>query len=344
MNMYLMVKIPLFLNEGQAAVFDDYHKVFYDEIEHIVGVYEKKGKIVFYPYNQVDSRISFYSKSQVLNFAENIYARRMRNPNMHYYGYFSLMPRSYRLNEDSILIIFGKSFHCHSLFIKLKTNNQQRMRIEGAEQVKMDVSKENGNFYARLIISCQRKKNVSKATDKKMGIDIGMKCPAVCYTEDSKIKFIGNGREIRYHIRKINEILKKINVSNEVKMQKFNHRLKNYKVYIDHKVSKDIITFAKSQGVTILVLERLVNLQKKFYNHDQICWSYQRLQNFICYKAALAGVSVIFVDPRLTSKKCPRCGKINNVKSRKYVCKCGFRMHRDIVGAMNILHAPEVQK
>ncbi|WP_420838868.1 zinc ribbon domain-containing protein [Amedibacillus hominis] len=32
---------------------------------------------------------------------------------------------------------------------------------------------------------------------------------------------------------------------------------------------------------------------------------------------------------------------MNNVKGRDYICNCGFHKHRDLVGAMNILHAPK---
>lgn len=50
----------------------------------------------------------------------------------------------------------------------------------------------------------------------------------------------------------------------------------------------------------------------------------------------------MYVNPYLTSKKSPNCGKINNVKGRGFICKCGFQKHRDIVGAMNISVATEV--
>jgi len=37
-------------------------------------------------------------------------------------------------------------------------------------------------------------------------------------------------------------------------------------------------------------------------------WNFKELASFIEYKAALAGVPVIYVDPQETSKTCPKCG------------------------------------
>lgn len=37
-------------------------------------------------------------------------------------------------------------------------------------------------------------------------------------------------------------------------------------------------------------------------------WSFHQLQAFIAYKAKRAGVPVVVVDGRYTSRRCPRCG------------------------------------
>jgi len=70
------------------------------------------------------------------------------------------------------------------------------------------------------------------------------------------------------------------------------------------------------------------------------------LRGFIEYKAKLAGVPVIPVDPRNTSRTCPKCGHIdegNRTARGLFLCRsCGHFDHADIVGANNIASAAKV--
>ncbi|WP_328583639.1 RNA-guided endonuclease InsQ/TnpB family protein [Streptomyces sp. NBC_00370] len=65
-------------------------------------------------------------------------------------------------------------------------------------------------------------------------------------------------------------------------------------------------------------------------------------------KAESAGREVIAVDPRNTSRHCPRCGhtaKENRPTRETFVCvSCGHRAHADTVGAINVLRAGLVRR
>jgi len=69
-------------------------------------------------------------------------------------------------------------------------------------------------------------------------------------------------------------------------------------------------------------------------------WPQRELHRQIEYKAEELGVPVIKVDPRYTSKTCPRCGEIKQRRSRVgrvFVCdKCGWRMDRQLNAGLNI--------
>ncbi|MFG2794988.1 RNA-guided endonuclease InsQ/TnpB family protein [Streptomyces sp. NPDC048419] len=60
-------------------------------------------------------------------------------------------------------------------------------------------------------------------------------------------------------------------------------------------------------------------------------------------KAEGAGREVIAVDPRNTSRRCPKCGhtaKENRPTQEKFHCQaCGHNAHADTVGALNVLRA-----
>ena len=115
----------------------------------------------------------------------------------------------------------------------------------------------------------------------------------------------------------------------------------------DHKVSRDIVNFAKDNKVSVLRLERLANIRQtartsRKNEKNLHTWSFYRLAQFIEYKANMAGIKVEYVNPAYTSQTCPMCSERNKATDRRYKCKCGFEKHRDLVGAMNIRHAPVV--
>lgn len=339
--MYLTVTVYLKTTKEQEAILENYSKMFHSEIERVISRYNENGEVYFIPYRDVADEIAYYSKNQVLHYAEILYQKRRKYPTAKCMNVFSLSPKSFRLESDRLILNFGKHFIFTPLYLKINLHKQQQERIKNNEIIKMDIKKEKRGYYAKFILSVTIPKEKQRISNS-MGVDVGMRCPAVCYTSKGKIKFIGNGREIRYFKRIHNAYIKK-NKNNYRRLIKFDHKAQRYKNHIDHCISKEVVDFAIAHHIDEVRLENLTNLQKRFKNHEQVCWSYQRLQTYIKYKANLVGMKVTLVDPRFTSKRCPHCGKLNNVKGREYICKCGFKKHRDIVGAMNILIAPEVK-
>ena len=58
----------------------------------------------------------------------------------------------------------------------------------------------------------------------------------------------------------------------------------------------------------------------------------------LTYKLARHGIIVNEISERYTSQTCPNCGHKYKPTGRNYICKeCGFILHRDVVGAYNIL-------
>jgi transposase len=64
------------------------------------------------------------------------------------------------------------------------------------------------------------------------------------------------------------------------------------------------------------------------------------LRQYVTYKAALAGVSVILVDPRHTSQECSHCHHIaraNRPTQDRFSCqRCGYTTSADFNAAQNI--------
>jgi transposase len=66
-------------------------------------------------------------------------------------------------------------------------------------------------------------------------------------------------------------------------------------------------------------------------------WAFGQLREFLEYKARLAGIKVVKVDPRQTSQTCCRCGhreRGNRPRQAEFRCKrCGYTIHADLNGA-----------
>ena len=65
-------------------------------------------------------------------------------------------------------------------------------------------------------------------------------------------------------------------------------------------------------------------------------WVFGKVRQMIQYKAERLGMKVVLQDEKYTSQTCPMCNNKHKSNNRNYICKCGFKYHRDAVGAINI--------
>ena len=115
----------------------------------------------------------------------------------------------------------------------------------------------------------------------------------------------------------------------------------------DHKISRQLVNFAKENNVSTIRLEKLAGIRQtartsRKNEKNLHTWSFYRLASFIEYKATLEGIKVEYVNPKYTSQTCPACSERNKASDRKYECGCGYKKHRDMVGAINIISAPVI--
>ncbi len=134
------------------------------------------------------------------------------------------------------------------------------------------------------------------------------------------------------------------------KLKALSGKERRFKANENHRISKRIVEKATDTNRGI-GLEDLTEIRertrfRKTQRDKMSKWSFAELRGFIEYKAKLAGVPVIAVDPRNTSRTCPKCGHIdkgNRFARGLFLCRsCGHFDHADIVGATNIATAAKV--
>jgi IS605 OrfB family transposase len=113
----------------------------------------------------------------------------------------------------------------------------------------------------------------------------------------------------------------------------------------NHCVSKRLVAQAQgtARGIAIEDLNGIrerTTVQGKRRRRVLHAWAFAQLRSFLAYKAALAGVRLVAVDPRNTSRICSACGhcdKANRKTQSQFICtSCGVVAHADVNAAINI--------
>lgn len=241
-----------------------------------------------------------------------------------------ILSYSKKVQEVSIWSVNGRlkiPFVCH--------NPKYLPYIKG----EADLVTKKGKFY--LFQTVEVPEDDVKDVEEFIGVDFGI--ISLASTSDGD-NFSGKQVDnVRIKINAIRKALQKKGTKSAKRhLKKLSGRERRFKKNTNHAISKKIVQIAKDTQRAI-ALENLkgfrVTVRKK--QQEQFGkWSFNELGKFIAYKAQLQGIPVFFVDPRNTSRTCSKCGYIskgNRQSQSEFVCqKCGFSIHADLNGAINI--------
>jgi IS605 OrfB family transposase len=191
--------------------------------------------------------------------------------------------------------------------------------------------------------------------ERIMGVDLGIKVPAVVHIIGTGQRFFGNGRQQRAKRRQFYAHRKDLQHAKKARaVRKSQGKEHRWMRDINHKLSHQIVSHANTHDVGVIRMEQLAGIRQhtartsrganghksanaRKNNRMMATWTFHQLATFIAYKAEQAGIAVEWVDPAHTSQRCPACFRLNTADDRHYVCsECGWTGHRDTVGAINI--------
>lgn len=205
----------------------------------------------------------------------------------------------------------------------------------------VDLMLVRGQWYIAVVCDIDEP-NIIDATDV-LGVDLGIVCLA---TDSDGRQYSGASVEShrRRHAHRRRNLQRKGTRSAKRKLKRISGQQSRYQTDTNHCVSKAIIAEAQRTGRGI-ALEDLGGIRgrvtaRKPQRARLANWGFGQLQEFIGYKARLAGLPVTLVDPRNTSRTCIACGcvdKRNRRTQAEFVCiECGYAGHADTVAAINI--------
>lgn len=233
-----------------------------------------------------------------------------------------------------------------SLDLPLEMNHYNRDILEAihAGTQKRDAVKlrMRENRVCDVILSYGIETTPEMVVQEWLGVDLGIVNTAV----DSDGNF-HCGRSTRYRKNRWVERRRELQKAGRLARVKEERGSERRWVHaLNHRISNEIVELAKDtdRGIALEALRGIHNRtdagssrKLRGMNHG---WSFNELKEMIEYKAKIAGVPFLLVDPRNTSKMCSRCGHIsdgNRPKRDEFkCCSCGFELNADLNAARNI--------
>jgi IS605 OrfB family transposase len=198
-----------------------------------------------------------------------------------------------------------------------------------------------GEFYLCLVV--EQPEEPPLTPEGYLGVDLGIVKLA---TTSDGVSYSGDEVEsVRAHYAGLKGELQRVGTESAKRhLRRLSGRERRFKRQVNHKISKELVVVAKGTRRAI-VLEDLRGIRSRVtVRHEQRerhgKWAFNQLRAFIEYKAKVAGVPVLMVDPRDTSRRCSKCGHVerrNRVsQSELKCCRCGFEENADLNAARNI--------
>jgi IS605 OrfB family transposase len=212
---------------------------------------------------------------------------------------------------------------------------------EGITRGQADLVLRKGRGY--LYVTVEVPDGTPIQTTAVLGVDLGIRNLA---TDSDGDRYTGAEVEaIRLRMHTLRQALQTANTpSAKRRIRKLGGKEATFRKIVNHTISKALVRKAQDTG-RALALEDLLGLRdrtpvRKGQRAQFSGWSFSQLRQFVTYKCQRAGVPLVLVDPRNTSRTCPECGHCDRANRRsqaEFVCKsCGFAEHADVVGARNI--------
>ncbi|MBN1562576.1 MAG: transposase [Anaerolineae bacterium] len=222
--------------------------------------------------------------------------------------------------------------------------DHQAERLDYATQSAKLVTRQ-GIFYLQIV--CDIPEAEQQPVEEFLGVDLGI----------VKVAVDSDGQEYNAEIDAIRErrqahrsrLQQRGTKSAKRRLKKVAGKQARFQRDTNHVISKRLVEKAKDtqRGIGLEQLTGIRNRTEKRLRKSQRArhtnWSFHQLQTFITYKAQIAGIPVVMVDPRYTSQTCAVCGHIDSASRRSqsvFRCtECGHEDNADRNAAINISKA-----
>ncbi|MBF2020951.1 MAG: IS200/IS605 family element transposase accessory protein TnpB [Hydrococcus sp. C42_A2020_068] len=197
-----------------------------------------------------------------------------------------------------------------------------------------------GDYYINIVVEIPTQP--TGKTPKVLEVDLGIRDTATTSTG----KF-WDGKQLRETRAKYSRVRASIQSKRSKASKRLLRRLsgkeRRMMAWVNHNISKQLVNDG-SKLVAAIAFEDLTGIRqraivRKSQLREHNSWAFYQLRLFTEYKAAVAGIPIVLVDPRYTSKTCNCCKVIGNRDDKVFRClnlNCGWTGDADHNGALNI--------
>ena len=197
-------------------------------------------------------------------------------------------------------------------------------------------------FYLHVVVETDAPEAVCEGV---LGVDLGITEIA---TDSEGNQYSGEAvKSVRRRVRRIRRLLQARGTKSARKhLKRIRQKQSRFTRDTNHVISKRLVaTAAKSRkALGVEDLKGIRDRSETVFSREMRWlmgnWAFDQLKQFLVYKAESAGITLVSVDPRNTSRtcsKCRHCEKANRKSQSKFHClSCGFETNADANAAVNI--------
>ena len=259
---------------------------------------------------------------------------------------------SFKFKGHKLNLSLGMFAGKKQLPIKLKLPKSTFEKLSG---VKLQQISLIWDGWLKLAIVVDDGKELAPAvkTDISCGIDLGEIHSIAAFKREGNAIII-TGRLLRsvkqHQLKKLAELesklskcrkdsrrCKKLSRAKWRILQKTNAQIRD----INHKITRSFVKWAVENNVSKVYVGNPEGVQRKkrrkVVSQKLSRWNFGKHLEYLNYKLAAVGITLEKINEEYSTQTCPQCGRRNKCNSRNYRCSCGYKAHRDIHGARNIL-------
>ncbi len=238
------------------------------------------------------------------------------------------------LTQVSLMCLDGREL------VPMRYGAYQAARLDRAKG-QADLILKGGTFYLYVTIDLPSAPPI-ESTDV-LGVDLGIAQLAV--DSDGEAHTGAGIKQCRRRFQRLRQGLQSCGSKSAKRhLKRIRQKEGRYQRWVNHNISRHLVDKALV-GQKAIAIEELsfINQRvtvRKTQRYERLSWAFHQLRQFLTYKCEAAGVSLLVIDPRNTSRTCLACGhcaKENRRSQSEFLCiECGYQDNADFVGASNI--------